>query len=254
MPGPPRLLGPVRWLARRGHDLADSLRNRRRAHSGVATLLCFGDSNTWGYMPGTGFRLPRQARWPGVVESRLGGRVTVLEAGRNGRVTGGGLRRLDGLLFLQRWLRNHSPPDFAAIMLGTNDCLSPVHRPIVETAANLGELANLLLECPPFSSHPRRLLLICPSPIKPIPGLGLERAASLSEQLAAELRQVAARKRCHFVDAGILSTIPPADGLHLGPASHRRLGEVVAEWLLPLLPAAARETEIERRCRQAGRN
>ena len=28
-------------------------------------ILCFGDSNTWGYIPGTGERYAPEVRWPG---------------------------------------------------------------------------------------------------------------------------------------------------------------------------------------------
>jgi len=50
-------------------------------------ILCFGDSNTWGYVAGTGSRFPRATRWPGVLARELGGDVTVIEEGQNGRTT-----------------------------------------------------------------------------------------------------------------------------------------------------------------------
>src|SRR6266516_4181770 len=43
-------------------------RNTGREH----TILCFGDSNTWGYPPGGGERLPRDIRWPGALQRLLG--------------------------------------------------------------------------------------------------------------------------------------------------------------------------------------
>ena len=36
-------------------------------------LLCFGDSNTWGYVPASGQRFRHDVRWPGVLQARLGG-------------------------------------------------------------------------------------------------------------------------------------------------------------------------------------
>ena len=39
-------------------------------------ILCYGDSNTWGYTPGTGERHAPDVRWTGVLRRLLG------EAGR----------------------------------------------------------------------------------------------------------------------------------------------------------------------------
>ena len=35
-------------------------------------ILCYGDSNTWGFQPGFGGRYPRLRRWTGVAEGLLG--------------------------------------------------------------------------------------------------------------------------------------------------------------------------------------
>ena len=38
----------------------------------VRTILCYGDSNTWGSDPETGERCAEDVRWPGVLSKRLG--------------------------------------------------------------------------------------------------------------------------------------------------------------------------------------
>ena len=53
----------------------------------MKTVLCYGDSNTWGYLAPDGERLGRWERWPGVLQRALGGDVHVVEAGLNGRTT-----------------------------------------------------------------------------------------------------------------------------------------------------------------------
>ena len=50
-------------------------------------VLCYGDSNTWGYDPGTGKRYAPDVRWTGVLANRLGPDYQVLEEGLNGRAT-----------------------------------------------------------------------------------------------------------------------------------------------------------------------
>lgn len=53
----------------------------------MKTILCYGDSNTWGYDPVTGGRLERDRRWPGVLRTQLGEGYLVIEEGLNGRTT-----------------------------------------------------------------------------------------------------------------------------------------------------------------------
>ena len=36
------------------------------------TILCYGDSNTWGYSPATQDRYARDERWTGVLRQKLG--------------------------------------------------------------------------------------------------------------------------------------------------------------------------------------
>jgi len=38
----------------------------------MKNLLCFGDSNTWGYSPEDGTRFPPDVRWTGVLQKSLG--------------------------------------------------------------------------------------------------------------------------------------------------------------------------------------
>ena len=48
-------------------------------------ILCYGDSNTWGFIPGSGKRYPSDVRWTGVMSKALGEEYEVIEAGLNGR-------------------------------------------------------------------------------------------------------------------------------------------------------------------------
>ena len=50
-------------------------------------ILCFGDSNTWGYVPLSGERYSSDVRWTGVLQEELGQGYLVVEDGVNGRST-----------------------------------------------------------------------------------------------------------------------------------------------------------------------
>ena len=50
-------------------------------------ILCIGDSNTWGYIPGSGERYEKNVRWTGKLAQTLGENYEVIEEGMNGRTT-----------------------------------------------------------------------------------------------------------------------------------------------------------------------
>ncbi|MEI3351170.1 MAG: GDSL-type esterase/lipase family protein [Collinsella sp.] len=98
----------------------------------MKNVLCFGDSNTYGYDPagmrdGTAVRYAQDVRWCGVAQRDLGEGWHVIEEGLNGRTT---VRddmchldtNLNGIRALPMLLEAHKPLDAIVIMLGTNDC------------------------------------------------------------------------------------------------------------------------------------
>ena len=47
-------------------------------------VLCFGDSNTWGFNGEDGSRFEEDVRWTGILQRLLGEEDTVIEEGHNG--------------------------------------------------------------------------------------------------------------------------------------------------------------------------
>ena len=47
-------------------------------------ILCFGDSNTWGYAPKDGYRFDENTRWTGLLQNALPD-YKIIEEGLNGR-------------------------------------------------------------------------------------------------------------------------------------------------------------------------
>lgn len=91
----------------------------------MKTILCYGDSNTWGYSPATQDRYGRDERWTGVLRNEIGEGYLVIEKGLGGRTTvwddpveG---RHKNGETYLLPCLESHQPIDLVIILLGTND-------------------------------------------------------------------------------------------------------------------------------------
>ena len=136
----------------------------------MRTLVCFGDSNTWGYVPGSdGERFPREVRWPVRLGATLGADWEVIAEGLNGRTAT--FERPDsegrnGLPYLLPCLLSHAPVDVVVIFLGTNDvnfvaddrvarCVDRLVQIVRRSAAGPGGGApEVLAICPPpFDGH-----------------------------------------------------------------------------------------------------
>jgi lysophospholipase L1-like esterase len=90
----------------------------------MKSILCYGDSITWGYNPADGTRFPFSDRWPGILQAELGGSFRVIEEALPGRTTSIDSPYLpdrNGKKSLQLVLESHMPLDLFVLMLGTND-------------------------------------------------------------------------------------------------------------------------------------
>ncbi|HEY9054956.1 MAG TPA: GDSL-type esterase/lipase family protein, partial [Rectinemataceae bacterium] len=131
----------------------------------MKTVLCFGDSNTWGYDPRTTERYSPEHRWPEVLKATLQelhpGQFEVIAEGQNGRTTVWddplGFKR--GSDYLLPCLESHKPVDLLVIMLGTNDLKHRFGLSAYDVAKGLGRLVELARGCEfgPGSKAPKVL-------------------------------------------------------------------------------------------------
>lgn len=209
----------------------------------MPTVVCFGDSNTYGHDVGTGGRLPRDLRWPGVLAAEMAGAADVVEEGLNGRTTIWDDPYLDGRngrTYLLPCLRSHAPVDLLVIMLGTNDTKTIFGRSAPEIAAGAGSLVDLALGSGtgPGGGVPR-VLLVSPPLLGTLTALselwGFGDALAKSERFGTLYRLVAEHKRVAFLDGSAITDVDPVDGVHLTIAGHATLGRAVAEVVRGLL-------------------
>lgn len=131
-------------------------------------ILCYGDSNTWGYTPGTGERHAPDVRWTGVLRRLLGEGWEVLEEGMNGRTTvfdNPMSPGRNGSVYLLTCLETHKPLDLVILMLGTNDLRFTDAWGAAEGAAALVKkvrLYNHMEESTHIFPGKPRILLIAP--------------------------------------------------------------------------------------------
>lgn len=210
-------------------------------------IVCFGDSNTWGYIPVTMQRYDETIRWPGILQAKLGEAYTVVEEGLTGRTTiydDPFDPYLNGLKFMPAVLRTAAPIDVLVFMLGTNDFQShiPAGNPI-STARGvqlmLEEAMKLGLDRP---GEKMKILLISPIEISEVRltfkdnDVTDRQSIENSRQLGKHMKIVAEQLGVEFIDAAQFVQPGDVDGVHLDEKGHAQMAALVYEKVKQMLP------------------
>jgi len=200
-------------------------------------VLCYGDSNTWGCMPGPGDRFPEDVRWTGILQQLLGETYVIIEEGHNGRTTVWDdpiENRMSGLTYFYPCVESQSPLDLIIIALGVNDLKPRFNCAPGSIADGLGRYFDTLKYVPLHGPVPQ-VLLVSPAYIHPeyrnnhlIHEIYGDFAYERSRLLAPEYEAVARRYGAGFLDAALYAQADPLDGIHLDAPSHRKLAEAMA--------------------------
>ena len=201
----------------------------------MITVLCYGDSNTYGYNPVNGLRYPKDVRWPGVLQKLLGDGYAVIEEGCNGRTTV--FEDVEepwkaGVGYLRPCLNTHKPIDFVIMMLGSNDLKRMFHASAQEIADGAEALVKIIKQ---FTKEKQdfvpKVILVSP------PEIGKDIAASefarsfdedaiiRSKKLPTLYEKIAKKYECIFFDAAKVVEASEVDSLHLMPEAHKKLAE-----------------------------
>ena len=173
-------------------------------------ILCFGDSNTYGYDPRGFFgdRYGAGDRWVDLLAKQTGHEC--INAGANGR-------EIPRNPYVLRLLTEHAPVDIFLVMLGTNDLLQGASA---KEAANRMEtfLHPLLLHC-------KQILLTAPPPMKRGAWVPTDELVTESIHLAAEYQLLAEKLNIPFVDTRHWNIDLTFDGVHFTEEGHHTFAE-----------------------------
>lgn len=209
----------------------------------MKTVLCYGDSNTWGYNAATQERHPYAARWTTLLAQELGPAYHIIPEGLNGRTTvipdpfEGEYK--SGKAMLPGILESHHPVDLVVLMLGTNDLKHRWGHSPWDIGRGIETLVKLIQtsEFGPDGGAPQ-ILIVSPAATC-VAGARFEEmfagADEKSQMLAKFYQPVAELYGCAFLDASRHIVSDPLDGIHLAPDALPKLARVIA--------AAVREME-----------
>ena len=168
-------------------------------------ILCFGDSNTYGYDPRGFFgdRYGAEDRWVDLLAKQTG--HDCINAGANGR-------EIPRNPYAHRLLTEHSPVDIFLIMLGTNDLLQGTSAK--EAATRMEAFLNSLLP------HCKQILLVAPPPMKRGAWIPTDELVSESIHLAEKYKLLAEKLNIHFVGTREWNIELTFDGVHFTEEGH----------------------------------
>ena len=182
-------------------------------------ILCFGDSNTYGYDPRSyfGSRYGADCRWVDILSSQTG--WYVINQGLNGREIPAGAMSIP------------AGTDLLILMLGTNDLLQGrSHQVCTERMERFLQTIAMPMD---------RILLIAPPPMVEGEWVCGGELVQSSAELARFYRDLAARLGIHFADAGQWGVVLCYDGVHFTEAGHRAFAQHLLQRLREILPEAS---------------
>ena len=173
-------------------------------------ILCFGDSNTYGYDPRGFFgdRYGAEDCWVDLLAKKTSHEV--INAGTNGR----GIPRN---LYALRLLNKHAPVDIFLVMLGTNDLLQGASAK--EAADRMEDFLKQLLP------HCKSILLVVPPPMKRGAWVPTDALVAESIHLAEEYKLLAEKLNMPFVDTRHWNIDLTFDGVHFSEEGHHAFAE-----------------------------
>ena len=173
-------------------------------------ILCFGDSNTYGYDPRGFFgdRYGAEDRWVDLLAEQTGHEC--INAGANGR-------EIPRNPYALRLLTEQQEMDIFLVMLGTNDLLQGA------TAKEAATRMEAFLA--PMIPHCKQILLVAPPPMKRGAWVPTDELVDESVQLAEEYKLLAEKMNIPFVDTREWNIELAFDGVHFTDVGHHAFAE-----------------------------
>lgn len=210
----------------------------------IRTILVFGDSLSWGRVPGSDRRHPVAHRWPYLMEEALGrerfqvvvdavpGRTTVFEEPFR--------PHRNGLAAIEPALIRSAPVDLVILALGTNDLQELIGAEPEEIALGLEALIHRIrhFAYDPEQAPPPILVLVPPRPVPAagVIGVRFRTAAERWPRLRDCFRATAKVTDCAVFDLSTVVASEAEDGLHLSEASNAAIAAALAAPVAALLP------------------
>lgn len=212
----------------------DKALTKDKGHDRIS-VLCYGDSNTYGYEPATGGRYSAEKRWTNILAEKLGSRYEVISEGLNGRTTAydrEGAAWKNGTCSFVACLGTHKPVDYVVIMLGTNDCNDGLGLSAESIADGMEQLVCLAEEhSAELQGYIPEIIVVSPPAVRgdrdnsPFADQITDETMKKSRDIEPLYRALAERHLVRFVSA--TESAVDLDCVHLSEEGHRQMAELI---------------------------
>ena len=193
------------------------------------TVICYGDSNTFGYDPASfmGGRYPKDHRWVNILESKTN--LKFLNEGMCGREIPQLQYEISLLCTrLTEWLSEKESCDLW-IMLGTNDLLMHPGITAAQVAARMETLLQVMIDQPLFQSKVYSLRLLSPPHMRPGTWITDNRILAESQKMDACYAALAHRLEIPVTLTGAWNISLSFDGVHFTAEGHVQFAQHLYE-------------------------
>ena len=196
-------------------------------------ILCFGDSNTYGFIAGDGGRYDKNTRWTGLLQKKLANNFEIIEAGcnnRNGFIENPDGDEFTGYKVLPKYLEEN--PDIVILAIGIND-VQKFYKPTLDAIAD--GLISMIK-----TIKTAQIILIAPPVLHDniLDGMFAfqfdKESIETSKHLPAIYKKIAKDNGCHFLDFNNEIKLSDKDGLHYPPESHKYIADKLADFIMTL--------------------
>lgn len=203
----------------------------------MKNVLCYGDSNTFGFIPENCKRYDKDSRWSGILSELLKDNYNIIEEGMNNRT--GFFKNPEGLKqsggeYLSIFLQNHKNLDVCIISLGTND--AQFFYNLDENTAKSG-LQNLIDSV--YEANSTTKIIIVP-PVKITENILHSGFSMMFNSESIEkinnifpvFKQKAVENKCLYFDFNEIVSPSKTDGIHYTKESHKIIAQNLFEFIL----------------------
>lgn len=193
-------------------------------------ILCFGDSNTYGYIPNNGAIYDKNTRWTGVLSLLSHGKFEIIEDGCNNRtafVANPAGKNFTGYEILSELLTDDF--DVVVLAIGINDTQFLYNLSSIEIASGVEKLINIVK----VKSPQAKILLVAPSILTDdvlngnFACLFDRTSIEKSRQLPLLYQKIAEKQNIEFLDLNSVAKTSSLDGLHYAPEQHLKIAQVI---------------------------
>lgn len=201
----------------------------------MKNVLCFGDSNTYGFNPENGGRYDNKTRWTGILQELLKDDYNIIEEGCNARTVifkDFGDYKTCSIDYLPDCLHKYQNTDLIIFMLGLNDFQTIFHASVDAVLTGIKTLINIIRSSDLHKNS--EILLLPPATI----GNNINKSnfgcmfnkfsAKKTMEFSKKLKELASNENCEYFDINRIIKTSSQDGIHFETKSHRQIAETLS--------------------------